>query len=108
MDVFFLAARYVIPACARSSSGSQDGKAPARDKVAPVISSNAEIAQRYADSEFDQLACKKLTETDWMWVLAPENCDNMLTTFQMCARQRTFADICLSLTAVVSEVRLMM
>ena len=106
MDEFLLAAGYVRPACSRSSSGSQDGKVPARDKAAKVIRSNAEVAKRYAYSELDQLARKKIAETDWMWVRSREDCDNILTAYQVYARESIYADICLSLSAVVTEVRL--
>ena len=97
-----------MPACSRSSSGSQDGKVPAREKAAKVIRINAEVAKRYAYSELDQLARKKIAETDWMWVRTPEDCDNILTAYQVYARWSIFADICLSLSAVVTEVRLTM
>ena len=95
-----------MPACSRSSSGSQDGKVPARDKAAKVIRSNAEVAKRHAYSELDQLARKKIAETDWMWVRTLEDCDNILTAYQVYARESIYADIGLSLSAVVTEVRL--
>ena len=97
-----------MPACSRSSSGSQDGKMPVRGKAAKVIRSKTEVAKRCAYSELEQLARKKIAGTDWMWVRTPEECENIARAYQVYARKSIFADICLSLSAVVTEVRLTM
>ena len=78
VDEFLLAASYVMPASARSSSGSKDSKVPATHKAARVTCSKAEVAKRYAYNELDQLARKKLAETDWFWVNTPEDCEDIL------------------------------
>ena len=56
----------------------------------------------------DQLARKKLAETDWFWVITLEDCDDILASYEVYARSNIFADICLNLSAVVTEVRLTM
>ena len=83
-----------MPASARSSSGSKDSKAPAAHKAARVTRSNAEVAKRYAYSELDQLARKKLAASDWFWVYTPEDCDDILASYEVYARSNIFADIC--------------
>ena len=98
----------MMRACSRSSSGSQDGKMPARGKAAKVIRSKTEVAKRCAYSELEQLARKKIAGTDWMWVRTPEECENIARAYQVYATKSIFADICLSLSAVVTEVRLTM
>ena len=95
-------------ACSRSSSGSQDGKMPARGKAATVIRSKTEVAKRCAYSELEQLARQEIAETDWMWVRTPQECENISRAYQVYARKSIFADICLSLSALVTEVRLTM
>ena len=76
-----------MPACSRSSSGSQDVQVPARGKAAKVIPSKTEVAKRCAYSELEQLARKKIAETDWMWVRTLEECDNILTAYEVYARE---------------------
>ena len=46
VDEFLLAAGYVMPASARSSSGSKNSKVPATHKSARVICSKAKVAKR--------------------------------------------------------------
>ena len=93
-------------ACSRSSSGSQDGKMPATGKAAKAIRSKTEVAKRCAYRELEQLARKKIAGTDWMWVRSREDRENILTAYEVFARDSIYADICLSLSAVVTEVRL--
>ena len=94
VDEFILAAGYVMPASARSSSGSKDSKVQATHKAARVTCSKAEVAKRYAYNELDQLARKKLAEADWFWVYTPEDCDDILASYEVYARSNIFADIC--------------
>ena len=105
MDEFLVAAGYERPACSRSSSGNQDGKVSSSEKAAQAIRIAAEVAKRYAYSELDQAARKKIAEADWMWVRSRRDCANILKAYQVYACSSTYADICLSLSAVVTEVR---
>ena len=75
------------------------------EKAAQAIRIAAQVAKRYAYSELDQAARKKIAEADWMWVRSRRDCANILKAYQVYACSSTYADICLSLSAVVTEVR---
>ena len=93
VDEVLLAAGYVMPAFARSSSGSKNSKVPASHKCARVSCSKAEVAKRYAYNKLDQLARKKVAESDWFWVYTPEDCDDVLASYEVYARSNIFEDI---------------
>ena len=97
-----------MPACSRSSSGSQDGKMVARAKGAKVSLSKTEVAKREAYTELEQLARQQMAETDWMSVRILAEGEDILSAYQVYAKKGSYADVCLSLSAVVTEVRLTM
>ena len=66
VDEVLLAAGYVMPASARSSSGSKNSKVPAAHTSARLTCSKTEVAKRYAYNELDVLARKKLAESEWV------------------------------------------
>ena len=94
VDEFLLAAGYVMPAFARSSSGSKNSKVPAAHTSARLTCSKTEVAKRYAYNELDLLARKKLAESEWFWVYTPEACDDIFASYEVYARSNIFADIC--------------
>ena len=94
VDEVLLAAGYVMPASARSSSGSKNSKVPAAHTSARLTCSKTEVAKRYAYNELDVLARKKLAESEWVWVYTPEDCDDILASYEVYARSNIFADIC--------------
>ena len=97
-----------MPACSRSSSGSQDGKMVARAKGAKVSLSKTEVAKRDAYTELEQLARRKMAETDWMSVRTLAEGEDIVWAYQVYAKEGSYADICVSFSAVVTEVRLTM
>ena len=66
----------------------------------------AEIARRFAYSELDQEARRTLAEIDWCWATCRDDVEDILAAFQEYQRSNEFAAKCLSLRAVVAEVRL--
>ena len=95
-------------ACSRSSSGSQDGKMVAGAKGAKASLSKTEVAKREAYTELEQLARQQMAETDWMSVRILAEGEDILSAYQVYAKEGSYADICFSLSAVVTEVRLTM
>ena len=105
VPAFLDAAGYEKPARSRSSSGKQNGQMSSSDKAAEAIRIAAEVAKRYAYSELDQLARQRIADADWTWVHSPEDRANIFTAYEEYARDRTYADIHWSLSAVVTELR---
>ena len=108
MQDFLIASGYVMPACSRSSSGSQESKMVARAKGAKVSLSKTEVAKREAYTELEQLARQQMAETDWMSVRTLAEGEDILSAYQVYAKKGSYADIWFSLSAVVTEVRLTM
>ena len=63
VEEFILAAGYAMPACSRSSSGSQDDQVVARAKGAKVSVCLTEVSKRDAYTELEQLARVQMEET---------------------------------------------
>ena len=97
-----------MPACARSSSGSQDDQVVARTKGAKVSVSLTEVSKRDAYAEVEELARVQMEETNWMSVRTLDEGDDILRAYEVYADEGRYLDICLSLSAVVTEVRLTM
>ena len=108
VEDFILAAGYAMPACSRSSSGSQDDQVVARAKGAKVSVSLTEVSKRDAYAEVEQLARVQMEETNWMSVRSLDEGEDILRAYQVYADEGRYLDICLSLSAVVTEVRLTM